>query len=52
MTAHTLEGDAQRCLDEGMNDYVAKPFRMEQLTAALKRGHAWLTARGYERPPA
>jgi len=35
MTAHSIEGDRERCLEAGMNDYVAKPIRRETLFLAL-----------------
>ena len=31
MTAHAMQGDRQRCLDVGMDEYVAKPIRAHQL---------------------
>ncbi|KAF0179639.1 MAG: multi-sensor hybrid histidine kinase [Limisphaerales bacterium] len=37
MTAHALEGDREKCLAAGMNDYVTKPLVLEDLTAALER---------------
>lgn len=37
MTAHAMKGDRQRCLDAGMDDYVAKPFRPQELFAAVEK---------------
>jgi CheY-like chemotaxis protein len=37
MTANAMEGDKERCLAAGMDDYVPKPIRAEVLTAALAR---------------
>ena len=35
MTAHAMKGDEQRCLDAGMDGYLAKPIRGEELSALL-----------------
>ncbi|HZE05791.1 MAG TPA: response regulator, partial [Solirubrobacteraceae bacterium] len=37
LTAHALEGDRQKCLNAGMDDYVAKPLRMETIHTLLER---------------
>ncbi|MBF0191574.1 MAG: response regulator [Magnetococcales bacterium] len=34
-TAHALETDRQRCLDAGMNGFLRKPYRAEELLEAL-----------------
>jgi len=35
LTAHALTGDRQRCLDAGMDGYLAKPIQTAQLLQAL-----------------
>jgi CheY-like chemotaxis protein/HPt (histidine-containing phosphotransfer) domain-containing protein len=39
MTAHVMQGDRERCLEVGMNDYVAKPVSPRALADVLDR---WL----------
>ena len=37
MTAHAMEGDRERFLEAGMNDYVSKPIALDTLCAVLRR---------------
>ncbi|HEV8111261.1 MAG TPA: response regulator [Planctomycetota bacterium] len=39
ITARAMHGDRERCIEAGMNDYVAKPVRQEDLVRAVER---WL----------
>lgn len=43
LTALAMEGDKERCLAAGMDDYLTKPFRRSDLAAVLTR---WLGAAG------
>jgi DNA-binding response OmpR family regulator len=36
MTASAIEGDREKCLDSGMNNYLAKPVRAQTLKALLE----------------
>jgi PAS domain S-box-containing protein len=48
MTANALPEDREACFAAGMNDYVAKPIRAEELAAALKRARPLSTDDGRE----
>ncbi len=37
LTANALKGDRERFLEAGMNDYLSKPVRLEDLSAAINR---------------
>jgi CheY-like chemotaxis protein len=40
MTGNAMQGDREMCLKAGMDDYIAKPLRVEELRASLERwGH-------------
>ena len=41
LTANAMRGDREKCLDSGMNDYLAKPLRSKELDLTLDR---WLNA--------
>jgi CheY-like chemotaxis protein len=42
LTANAMEGDRGACLEAGMDDFLAKPLRLDVLRAVLER---WLPDR-------
>ena len=49
LTANTMQGDEQKCMDAGMNAFLAKPYTLATLRAKLVR---WLPHRPPETPDA
>jgi protein-histidine pros-kinase len=37
MTANAMKGDRELCLEEGMDDYVSKPVKADELLATIER---------------
>jgi len=37
LTAHAMKGDRERCIEKGMDGYVSKPIRAEQLFGVIEK---------------
>ncbi|MDF2193760.1 ATP-binding protein [Paraflavitalea sp. CAU 1676] len=51
MTAHAMPGEREKCLSYGMNEYIAKPVKQEQLSRLISKFTAFVEPGVQETPP-
>lgn len=49
LTANTLHDDQQKCLQAGMNDYLSKPIKLEELTGMLEKWHCQIKSAAHKK---
>lgn len=37
VTANAMQGDREKCIEAGMDDYISKPIKLENIIAILKK---------------
>jgi CheY-like chemotaxis protein len=37
MTANAMQGDKEKCIEAGMDDYIPKPVKLDAIREALQR---------------
>jgi signal transduction histidine kinase/two-component SAPR family response regulator/HPt (histidine-containing phosphotransfer) domain-containing protein len=52
LTAHAMQGDREKCIDSGMDDYLAKPIRPADMRKVIERWSAQVAAAAPQQPVA